>query len=151
MNEVRFEGSSSQVAAIKRWMKTGEYFPPRITTRDLVPFNFIGTHGIETAKAGDVIMMMPDGSYTIKAEVTTMAAATLVSHDVNLIKVLLGHDTDGNEVYAFLSDCDEVSFAYCSSQGILHPMEEVPYRMFKRAHVYFTENFPDGFKESVEI
>lgn len=60
---VQFKGSSSHVAAIRKWMETGEYVEPAITTRDITTFEVESNEGVLTAKNGDWIIKGVNGGF----------------------------------------------------------------------------------------
>lgn len=60
---VKFKGSSTHVDAIKKWMKTGEYIEPSMTTSDIRFMKINTLEGIMKASPGDYIVKGVDGEF----------------------------------------------------------------------------------------
>lgn len=53
---VRFDGSSTMLTAINRWIETGEYTEPSVATRDMRAIIFQTGEGDVTVEPGDWII-----------------------------------------------------------------------------------------------
>lgn len=60
---VRFDGSSSQVSALKEWMAGGWYIHPPVQTRDIQKLEISTLEGVMTATAGDYIIRGVQGEF----------------------------------------------------------------------------------------
>lgn len=60
---VKFGGSSTDVAAIQKWIAGGEYQEPHITTRDIRSLEIHTLEGVMTADPGDWIIRGVNGEF----------------------------------------------------------------------------------------
>jgi hypothetical protein len=60
---VRFNGSSSAMAAINKWMETGVYTPPAVQTRDYMTVAICTLEGEMHARPGDWIIKGVKGEF----------------------------------------------------------------------------------------
>lgn len=60
---VQFGGSSTQLAAIRKWMDGGDYVPPAVCTCDFRSFNFFTPEGEAVAYPGDWVVKDADGEF----------------------------------------------------------------------------------------
>lgn len=70
---VRFRGSSSDVAAIEKWIQGEEYIEPQVCTRDICTFDIDTLEGTMVAQPGDWIIKGVKGEfYPVKPEIFEM-------------------------------------------------------------------------------
>jgi hypothetical protein len=60
---IKFKGSSTHVNAIKRWMETGKYIEPGMTTSDIRFMEINTLEGTMKVSPGDYIIKGVDGEF----------------------------------------------------------------------------------------
>lgn len=60
---VRFDGSSTQMVAIRKWMDGGEYVKPQVVTCDIRSFDIDTLEGAMTVSPGDWVIRGVKGEF----------------------------------------------------------------------------------------